>query len=381
MHFAAKRLSAAACLLLLASCATAPTTAQKPAALAAPASLAPTAIPASVATTGLPDSFAGAWFVSGVYPSGSSQGSGGDRHIGVAVHISQSEVSDVNGQRCLHPDFAADQVSANAAGLKMTVTGDVARLQVTCDGKPFAILLQAPGKALPSTAGAAGTALLEGAEPVLLAQRPEAVYLLERAEQVLYRQAAITTPASAPASVEPEEPAAAPADEAKYVDPKASEHVLVAPSDTAPLAAEPAKPVTKSKAKPTAASSSEPKMKSMAATADAGANAAKKAGQKAEAKTVKVAEKAGLAKATSVAPKPGTAIHLASYNAVPAAAHGWQLLQGEYGELASLKPLYVSVDIAGKAMIRLFATGASEAKLKQICGALQAKQAYCALHP
>jgi hypothetical protein len=372
--------------MLLASCTTAPSSAPKPAAATAATNLVPVA-PASTAMASLPASFSGAWFVSGVFPGGSGKGSAGDHHLGVAVHLSDSEASDINGQRCFHPTFASDQVSGNAAGLKMIITGDVTRLQVTCDGKPFAVLLQAPGKALPGTNAAGGTALMDGDAPVLMALRPEGVYLLERAEQVLYRQAAIAAPAAAPAPVDSNEPAATPAGEAKYVDPKASEHVLVAPSEDAVVAPKPVKPVAKS----SKATSQEPKMKSMTATAEAASGTAKKPVQKAaaqteKAKTVTVAakaspEKAVSAKATTIAPKPGTAIHLASYNAVPAAVHGWELLHGEYSELAPLKPLYVSVEIGGKAMIRLFATGASDAKLKQICGALQAKQAYCALHP
>ena len=96
----------------------------------------------------------------------------------------------------------------------------------------------------------------------------------------------------------------------------------------------------------------------------------------------KAAVKVAAAKPTTMAPRGGEAIHLASYTGLDAAVQGWTSLRGQYSELAALKPLYVSSDGSGKATtIRLFAAGATPDKLRQICSDLQSKQAYCTLNP
>src|SRR5260221_1150673 len=362
MRFVGKLTFAVCCLALLPGCAAAPAGDQSKSATSTRAAM-------TTATGVLPDSFAGVWFVTAVYPTGSTRGSAADRHIGAAVLLRRDDVSDVNGQRCGNPDFAADNVTGAVAGLKMPITGDMARLQVSCGGKPFASLLQVAGKRLPKTAGSAGSALLDGATPALLAQRPEAVYLLERAEQVLYRQAAVGTAQALAADRNPSPKPVSGRDKAKAA-PKVTEHMLVAPAKGSTAVS-----------KPAVAAKPAPKMNSRTASADGGSASGKASAQKAMPTSEQIAAKTPPAKATSKAPKPGEAIHLASYNGLGTAAHGWEILRAKYTKPAPLKPLYVSVDITGKAMIRLFATGATEVKLKQICSDLQAKRAYCALHP
>jgi hypothetical protein len=364
-----QNLALSTCLItLLASCATGPAhDAGKPTMLTQSTAAAENP---TMATVGLPADFAGAWFVTGAFPVGSAHGNGGDRHIGVAVLLKDDDVSDVNGQHCAHPTFAEDTVTADSVDLKLTVTGAIKRLQVSCAGKAFATLLQVPGQSLPGADASAGTAMLDGSAGVLLAQRPEALYLMERAEQVLYRQALVSH-GSMPTLV-----AASPHETSTKTMSKTEGATL----KTAEVAHE--KAVTEPKVKASDTTAHDPKMKSMIAAAPPGPVETKAAQSKTKKEAPKAAAEMALAKPTATSPKLGTAIHLASYTGMNSAARGWQVLHDKYPELAALKPLYVTVDLADKGtMIRLFATGAKESKLKQICSDLQAKQAYCTLHP
>lgn len=368
MRFVQNLALSTCCLMLLASCAAAPAHDTGKPTMLTQSSAAGENVAA--ATTNLPVSFGGAWFVTGVFPVGSAHGNGGDHHIGVAVLLKDDDVSDVNGRRCADPAFAEGKVTADSVGLKLPVKGDIARLQVSCAGKPFATLLQFPGKSLPGAAAAAGTAMLDGSATVLMAQRPEALYLMERAEQVLYRQALVSHGA-APALIvaSPQEAMPKAMSKPETATPKISSAIIE-------------KTPAEKKSKTADTAQHAPKMKSMLAAAEPGPAETKATQPKSKEKTPKATEQQALAKPTTTPPKLGTAIHLASYTGMNSAARGWDVLHDKYPELAALKPLYVTVDIAGKGtMIRLFATGAKESKLKQICSDLQAKQAYCALHP
>jgi hypothetical protein len=353
--------------------------------------------------SGLPDTFAGAWFVTAVFPTGAAHGNAGDRHIGTALLVKADEVSDVNGRRCATPAFTTSHVTAEIAGMKMAAPSDVDRVQVDCGGKPFETLLQLPGKALPNAASPIrGSAMLDGSTPVLIAQRPEGLYLLERAEQVLYRQANVM-PALMLGRSDTAAPSAKPAAHVK-AQPIANS---AGHKSTLPLAQASKTPAAKSPvklaAKPEAVTKNEPSAKSKlpAKSETLAKNATKtqpassqsslpKPSSSTKGMTALVASDVSGAKRpaamsikpTTTAPKPGAAIHLASYTGIGAAVHGWETLRGRYSELTPLKPLYVSTDIAGKGpTIRLFASGAAPEKLRQICSDLQSKQAYCALNP
>lgn len=377
------------------------------------------------ASAALPAAYSGAWFVTNVFPAAARQANMGDQHIGAVVLFRPGDVSDVNGRRCSSPGFTEDRVSAAAAGLNMPVPGEIGRLQIACAGKSFATLLLMPGKALVSgkTLGAgekpAQSALLGGTAPVLMMQRPEALYLLERAEAALYRQAEISGTMTQPATSTQKQQEAAPA------KPIAAAKARAARQPTASLRQKP-----KSKPQPQSASAVQrqatskkapsksttiatqalpsrkvlPKgpqstISQSASAQKSGAPAAPKppaaksdmpgtallASDVSGAKSKKTAASTGAkpatkpvaGKATAVAPKAGMAIQLASYPGIGAATEGWRALHGAYPELTSLKPLYVS---AGKdPAIRLFATGAEPERLRQICGDLQSKQAYCTL--
>lgn len=280
--------------------------------------------------------FAGTWYVSGVFPAASTAASVADPHLGTALSIGASEVSDVNGQRCITPAFAHDQVEGTAIGLKATGSGAWDRLVVTCDGKAFATYLRLPDR--------------PGEGPALMQQRQEGLYLLEPATSLLYRQ--------------PNESAATAMAVAKFVPeyemPVAETPMTEAPTTkTAPIELAPAK-LEAAKVEPALAPVTE------GPVADAQAETAAKV----------------TATGSSQVPAPGTAMHLASYKGQSAAKRGWKILLGEYDELDPLSPLYVTVDVPGKGpVIRLYATGAAPAEISRICAALKAKKVYCALNP
>jgi len=80
---------------------------------------------------------------------------------------------------------------------------------------------------------------------------------------------------------------------------------------------------------------------------------------------------------------PGTyGAHLASYSKESDAQRGWQVLQRSLGgQLGNLQPRMMSVDVKGRPMIRLFATGfESVDQARQLCESLRARQ-YCQVMP
>jgi hypothetical protein len=425
MRFHRHLLPTALLILALSACATSPK--------------ATSSMSGGETAAGLPDDFAGAWFVTAVFPTGAAHSNSGDRHLGVAVLVKGDEVSDVNGHRCESPAFTASHVTAEVAGLKMTAPAEIDRLQIACAGKPFTTLLQVPGKSLSAigvsarNTTASGSALLDGAAPVLIAQRPEGLYLLERAEQVLYRQAdmapalILDSPArskmqtSAPSKPKPLQAKPLAKAQPAKAQPLKTQPVatMVAPKPVAPTTHVAESKINKNEAGKTAATNSvtktaalKPVLKPQPTTPIVSSSKATPQTQpalpsknmmalmesdvsgmkprklsKTPATTTptpasKAAVKTATAKPTAVAPKGGEAIHLASYPGLDAAEHGWASLRQQYSELASLKPLYVSTDGTSKApTIRLFAAGATPGKLRQICSDLQSKQAYCTLNP
>lgn len=312
----------------------------------------------------LPEAFSGRWFVSAVYPAGTARASLGDQHLGASLVIGTTEVSDVNGQRCVTPELAADRKSGDLR-LGSVVLADLDRLTVNCKGRAFATYLLLPGRKLDASYQAADA---PGVPYALLADRPEGQYLLERAEQVLHRQASLSVAAvgdgKVPATVEK---ATEIAPVAKPFVPTPQPAAPTAPGATtpmlqAPLALTPA-PLAPIIEPPVPATEPAPQV---AATAPA---------PKAAAKAADVAAAAG-----STLPAAGSAIHLASYQGISAAKRGWKTLLGEFDALDPLSPLYVNVDVAGKGpMVRLYATGGDKAALASACTALQAKGAYCVL--
>lgn len=80
---------------------------------------------------------------------------------------------------------------------------------------------------------------------------------------------------------------------------------------------------------------------------------------------------------------PGTyGAHLASYTKESDAQRGWQVLQRSLGgQIANLQPRMLSVDIKGRPMIRLFATGfESVDQARQLCDQIRGRQ-YCQVMP
>jgi hypothetical protein len=315
-------------LLVLAGCAS-----DKPAEVPAPAT---PANETNAPTPSLDTRFAGTWYVSGVFPSASQSASVADPHLGSVLIIRESEVSDVNGQRCVTPAFATDTIAADKAGAKIGGDAPWDRLSVTCDGRAFATYLHLPDQT--------------GDGPALLQQRPEGLYLLEQAAALQHRRPSepVETPKAAGMTIPAHE---APKVEVPVAKPAAPE--------TAPKKHDVKKAEATAKAAPTPmaegpveASQPEPTAKSNAKTASA------------------------------KLPARGTAMHLASYKGERAAKRGWKILLGEYDELDPLSPLYVSVNVPGKGeMIRLYATGVEPAEIAKICAALKAKKIYCALNP
>lgn len=328
------------------------------------AATAPAPAPASApVASSVPDAFAGRWFVSAVYPVGTARASLGDQHLGASLVIGASEVSDVNGQRCVVPELVADRHPGDLR-LGSVQLGDVDRLTITCKGKSFATYLLLPGRQLDASYQAADA---PGVPYALLADRPEGQYLLERAEQVLHRQASLPAAAAGEGTV-PVAPGAkadpTPVAKPFVPQPQPAAPQPVAPTLNAPLALtpEPPVPVTAPEPAPMPAPA-------MAAAAPAPAAAGK------AAKTDAVAATDG-----ATLPAPGSAIHLASYQGISAAKRGWKTLLGEFDALDPLSPLYVNVDVSGKGrMVRLYATGGDRKSLDAACTALLAKGAYCVL--
>jgi hypothetical protein len=287
--------------------------------------------------------FGGTWYVSGVFPAAAASASTADPHLGAALTIGAEEVSDVNGQRCITPSFASDQVQGATIGLKFA-TGTWERLVVTCDGKDFATYLRLPDRA--------------GDGPALMQQRREALYLLEPAAALQHR-----APSEQADSVRlagfVTAPKEKPAHDIPATNKTAAETAGAAPTELAPKT----EPATKAKAP--APMPEGPVAETPTGAAESAQPVAKPA----------AAAGAGI-------PAPGSAMHLASYKGQSAAKRGWKILLGEYDELDPLSPLYVTVDVPGKGeMVRLYASGAEPAEIKRICAALQAKKVYCALNP
>jgi hypothetical protein len=313
----------------------------------APQETASAAVPVPAAA---PESFGGRWFVSAVYPTGNRQANIGDPHLGVSLVIDADEVSDVNGQRCTAPEWASDRPPGDVRLGEVALSG-IDRLTITCKGKAFATYLLLPGRKLDASYGAADAPDVPFA---LVADRPEAYYLLERAEQVLHRQASLPAALAGEGKMGPVSKSheTLPVKPAKPAQPAAKQPETTLPESTlqAPLVLAPAQPVP---------ASPEPAVTRQPAPAPA--------------TNVAAAEGSAL-------PAAGAAIHLASYSGISAAKRGWKTLLGEFDALDPLSPLYVNVDVPGKgAMIRLYATGGDAASLKQACNALTAKGAYCVL--
>lgn len=315
-------------------------------------------------SSGIPDAFAGRWFVSAVFPTGSARTSAGDPHLGVSLVIGNDEVSDVNGQRCIAPMIGLEQDQHNLS-LGALDMADLTRLTVTCKSSPFASYLLLPGRSLDASYQAGGAPDVPHA---LVADRPEARYLLERAEHILLRQASLPAALagegkaapSAPTISSPaiSTPVTVPTAPAKPVVPEANPAPAPTPAPTpalgAPLVLAPALP--------------EP------ATPEPAPAAAAMPAPAAPAPAAKVA-----ATGDTSLPAPGAAIHLASYSGISAAKRGWKILLGDFDALDPLSPLYVTVDVPEKGpMVRLYATG-DGAGLTQACTALRAKGAYCEL--
>jgi hypothetical protein len=296
----------------------------------------------AAAPTDIAAHFGGTWYVSGVFPTAAASASTADPHLGAALTISAEEVSDVNGQRCITPSFASDQVEGAAIGLK-SATGTWERLAVTCDGRDFATYLRLPDRA--------------GDGPALMQQRREALYLLEPAAALQHR-----APSEPADSVRLAGFAPAPKEKPAQAVP-ASKKAAVETGGEAPTELAPkTEPATQAKAP--APMPEGPVAETPAGAAQGAPPAAKPA------------------PASTGIPAPGSAMHLASYKGQSAAKRGWKILLGEYDELDPLSPLYVTVDVPGKGeMVRLYASGAAPAEIKRICAALQAKKVYCALNP
>lgn len=292
----------------------------------------------------LPEAFAGTWFVSAVYPAGEAPASQGDQHLGVRIAIEAAETSDINGQRCAAPQLAADRAGQQLR-LGDVVARDLARLTITCADKGFATYLLLPGRSL----DASDQAQTAEVPPMLVAERPEAHYLLERAEQVLFRQASVPV-----------------------VQPGERRNVTASAAATIPVELAPAMPALPAPpAEPAASKSADPTLNAPLILAPAMPEPAPE-----PAPAAKPA--ATVAETDGGPPAAGTAIHLASYSGISAAKRGWKTLLGEFDALDPLSPVYVEIDVPEKGrMIRLYATGGDAAGLKGACDALVAKGAYC----
>lgn len=347
IHTASRIASLLAAAFFVTACQPQPAMPATDLTLADPASEATATTP--IATDLAPPAFAGRWFVSAAYPKGNGMANAGDPHLGASIVIDTVETNDVNGQSCVDPYLAVDR-TAQGVHLGDVVLSGLERLTVTCGGHAFATYYLLPGRKLDASyrAGAGGDT-----PHALIAARPEAHYLLERADQVLFRQASvppslITVPRVVPVSTNPAAalPAAKPVAKPVELTPVAvttdNDPTLQAPLVLAPAMPEPAAP------EPAAG----PKAKPAATLAEA--------------------------TLSSNLPAAGTAIHLASYSGFSAAKRGWKTLLGEFDALDPLSPLYVEIDVPEKGrMIRLYATGADAAGLTAACAALTAKGAYC----
>jgi hypothetical protein len=309
----------------------------------------------------------GTWYVSAVFPAASAKASVADPRLGAALAITTGEVSDVNGRRCATPSFSSDTAIQPAGAL---ATGDttVERLRVTCEGRDFALFLRMPQAArqqgsVPDTGGGSGTGR---AAMTIFAQRPEALYLLEPADLVLYRLAAEPAAWAAPPVARAAPPVALAAPPVALAAPPVA---LAAPPPTILAGPAPLETVAQANAPEAAMEINAPAPVSEGPVAVTAPDSALLTAQ------ADVTE-------TSHLPASGTAIHLASYKGISAAKRGWKILIGQNDELDPLSPLFVSLKIAGKGdIIRLYATGADEGELRGICAALTARQLYCTLKP
>ncbi|MBL8708737.1 MAG: hypothetical protein JNL25_06065 [Rhodospirillaceae bacterium] len=329
--------------LMLAGCAQPATTSSAELASLTPPDPAPDTA-SMTKQPAVPAPFGGRWFVSAVYPAGGRAAAKGDPHIGVSLVITPTEASDVNGQRCVTPDFHTDRSGPEAGTLGNVALDSLERLRVDCKGSMFATFLLLPPRKLDAAAADAE------APHALLAARPEAHYLLERAEQVLLRQASLravpamedaaapTPPAAKPGTMTPPQPIAETTPVPAPSPSPSAQPTLLAPLILAPeppVAATPTENVTAPAPAPTAAVS-------------------------------------------GTLPAAGSAIHLASYAGISAAKRGWKILLGEFDVLDPMSPLYVNFDVPGKGpVVRLYATGGDRAQLEGACAALKARAAYC----
>ena len=85
-------------------------------------------VPPSPVESGPGNGFAGIWYVSGVFPTAMTEASVADPHLGTALTIASTEVSDINGQRCISPVFESDRIDAAATGLKAALERTCARV-------------------------------------------------------------------------------------------------------------------------------------------------------------------------------------------------------------------------------------------------------------
>lgn len=321
--------------------------------------------------SGLPKSFNGVWLITAVFPVRPAAAKTADPHLGAVVTLKPDEVSDIDGRRCAAPRFATKRVKYPSLGLK-PAAGTAEQLQITCASRPFANLVLIRGKALPAGQRSKGNAPAADALPALLVQRSEAFYLLQRQDEAQLLAGNKTMAAGKAA-----QPAPAMSKPATAATPIGGSKAGAEskPRVTAPGAAQSHKP------QPLA--SSIPPRREIPSVAllqsDVSGAGAKQAATRQSGKVatgVKSSVQMPAAKAVTTAPKPGTAIQLASYPGLPAATAGWKSLHSTYSELTSLRPLYVADN---QQSVRLFATGVGPEKLRQICGDLQSKQAYCTL--
>jgi hypothetical protein len=274
--------------------------------------------------------FLGTWYVSDAFPIDAEALAAKDPHIGVRLVIETAMISNIDGRLCRSPAYTLDEMAKKELVAK--ATGTLPRLNVSCDGKDFTTLIELP-------------------KGNLLALQPNAAYLLERGERVAYR--APSERATGERVAAPDEEQAAMTIPASLSEPEHQEQAALAPVELMPDLPQ---PIAEG---PEGASV----LQSMTSLASA------------ELPQSQV-------KVEGNVPKPGTAIHLASYKGLKAAKRGWKILLGDNDELDPLSPLYASVEIAGKGkMIRLYATGEEPEDLSRICRALVVKGTYCALNP
>lgn len=297
--------------------------------------------------------FFGTWYVSEVFPLASKGSNVTDPHLGSALVISPSEVSDVNGQRCSAPVFTLDNTAPPKLGMRPAQDVKWERLTVSCNAQAFATYLRVSGN--------------HDDGPALLQQRPEAFYLLEQAAALQHRY---------PTELAPISP---------QIETNASSEKTPIKDVPAVKKSAEALPAIKVEAKQSEIKASDTKpAQPSSAPVDIPAPMIEGPVDVTQSDTVESPETniGGDRQTADTLPAAGTAMHLASYKSVSAAKRGWKLLLGDYDELDPLSPLYVTVDVPGKGkIIRLYATGAEPAEIVKICAALEAKQVYCSLRP